>query len=176
MGAVLINEKITGFFRENKKRFVHGFTYSGNPTSCFVGQQVFDIMQREKLFTRAGEIGPYFFAKLHALADKHPSIGDVRGRGLYAGIEFVANRQTREPFDPNLKFTARLASLMLDMGVVISPGVPGANFGRNGDHIQLSPPFTISEGEIDQIIDALDSSLTRLEGELLKKKTETNYG
>jgi adenosylmethionine-8-amino-7-oxononanoate aminotransferase len=175
LGAVLINEKITSFFRENKKRFVHGFTYSGNPTACFVGQQVFDIMQREQLFTRASAIEPYFFAKLRALSAKHPSIGDVRGKGLYAGIEFVANRQTRAPFDPNSKFTARLASLMFDRGVVINPGVPGANFGRDGDHIQLSPPFTISEGEIDQIVDALDLSLTHLEGELLTIETEANH-
>lgn len=176
LGAVLINEKITGFFRENKKRFVHGFTYSGNPTSCFIGQQVFDIMQRENLFARAGDVGAYFFLKLQSLATKHPSIGEIRGRGLYVGIEFVADRQTRKPFDPKSKFTARLAALMFDMGIVINPGVSGANFGRDGDHIQISPPFTISESEVDQIVDALDTSLTRLEDEFSTPQIKTDYG
>jgi adenosylmethionine-8-amino-7-oxononanoate aminotransferase len=176
LGAVLISDKITSFFKENKKRFVHGFTYSGNPTSCFVGQQVFEIMQREALFTRAGGIGAYLFEKLQALSQQHMSIGEIRGRGLYAGIEFVANRQTREPFDENLKFTGRLTSLMFDKGVVINPGVPGANFGQGGDHIQLSPPFIITESEIDHLIDALDSSLTHLECEIPTIEAQTTVG
>jgi adenosylmethionine-8-amino-7-oxononanoate aminotransferase len=162
LGAVLISDSITGYFRDNKKRFVHGFTYSGHPSSCFIGQQVFEIMHRENLFERPAQIGEYLFARLSALQQCHVCIGEVRGRGLFAGIEFVRDRATREPFAENCQFTARVAKGMRDRGVIINPGVPGANFGNGGDHIQISPPFIITEQEIDQIVDSLDEVLTSI--------------
>jgi adenosylmethionine-8-amino-7-oxononanoate aminotransferase len=165
LGAVIVSQKITDFFREGRRRFIHGFTYSGHAMSCFVGQQVFDIMTREDLFTRPGRIGPYLHRRLGGLQQRHAVIGDVRGRGLYAGVEFVADRSTREPFPAEMNFTARLVSMMRDKGVIVGGGVPGANFGKGGDHIQISPPFTITEAEIDILVDTLDEVLVQLAGE-----------
>ena len=162
LGAVLISAPITEFFRSGRKRFNHGFTYSGHPGSCFIGQKVFEIMQREDLFKRPAVTGKYLFERLRALQQRHASIGEVRGRGLYAGIEFVADRTSRAPFPTEHNFTARLVALMRDRDVIINPGVSGANFGNGGDHIQISPPFIISEQEIDLIVDALDEALGRL--------------
>ncbi len=159
LGAVLINDKITDFFRDSRKRFVHGFTYSGHPTSCFIGQQVFDIMSWEGLFTRAGTIGKYLHDRLDALQQRHACIGEVRGRGLYGGVEFVADRATRAPFPAEKNFTSRLVAGMKDRGVIVGGGVPGANFGQGGDHIQITPPFIVSEAEIDVIVDALDETI-----------------
>src|SRR5690606_39194174 len=82
LGAVIVSDKIAGFFRDGQRRFVHGFTYSGHAMSCFVGQKVFEIMQREDLFARPGRIGSYLHQRLGALQQRHPAIGDVRGRGL----------------------------------------------------------------------------------------------
>ncbi|MBX3598317.1 MAG: aspartate aminotransferase family protein [Rhizobiaceae bacterium] len=166
LGAVIVNERITNFFREGQRRFVHGFTYSGHAASCFIGLQVFNIMQREGLFTRPARIGEYLHGRLRDLQQKHPLIGDVRGRGLYAGVEFVADRATRAPVAPGFNFTGRLVSAMRERGVIVGGGVPGANFGKDGDHIQISPPFTIEEEEIDILIDALDESLVQLAGQL----------
>ncbi|MCO5070237.1 MAG: aspartate aminotransferase family protein [Rhizobiaceae bacterium] len=166
LGAVIVNDRITDFFREGKRRFVHGFTYSGHAASCFIGLQVFNIMQREGLFTRAAEIGPYLHGRLRDLQQRHPLIGEVRGRGLYAGLEFVADRSTREPVPPAFNFTGQLVSAMRERGVIVGGGVPGANFGKGGDHIQISPPFIIGESEIDILIDALDESLIQLAGQL----------
>lgn len=162
LGAVIVSEKITGFFREGKRKFVHGFTYSGHAMSCFVGQKVFEIMQREDLFNRPAKIGAYMHQRLGALQQRHEVIGDLRGRGLYAGLEFVADRASREPFPESTGFTGRLVGMMRERGVIVGGGVPGANFGKGGDHIQISPPFTISEGEIDTLVDTLDEVLTSL--------------
>jgi adenosylmethionine-8-amino-7-oxononanoate aminotransferase len=162
LGAVLISASITEFFRSGRKRFNHGFTYSGHPSSCFIGQKVFDIMQREDLFKRPGVIGRYLFERLSALQQRFDSIGQVRGRGLFAGIEFVADRGSRAPFPAEANFTARLAAMLRERDVIINPGVSGANYGNGGDHIQISPPFIISKEQIDLIVDALAESLERL--------------
>jgi adenosylmethionine-8-amino-7-oxononanoate aminotransferase len=162
LGAVIISEKITNYFRSGKRRFVHGFTYSGHALSCFIGQKVFEIMQAEDLFSRPGETGAYLMSRLEDLKQKHAPIGEVRGRGLFAGVEFVADRNSRAPFPEEAHVTARVASGMRDRGVIINPGVPGANYGRGGDHIQISPPFVINNAEIDRIVDALDDVLTSL--------------
>ncbi|MEI2806526.1 MAG: aspartate aminotransferase family protein [Albidovulum sp.] len=162
LGAVIVTEKITDFFREGRRRFVHGFTYSGHAMSCFVGQKVFEIMQRESLFTRADPIGGYLHQRLGALQQKHEVIGDLRGRGLYAGLEFVADRASRAPFPETARFTHRLVRMMRERGVIVGGGVAGANYGRGGDHIQISPPFTISTTEIDTLVDTLDDVLSAI--------------
>jgi adenosylmethionine-8-amino-7-oxononanoate aminotransferase len=162
LGAVLIGESITELFRSGKKRFTHGFTYSGHPAACFMGQQVFDIMQRENLFSRPGSIGTYLFRRLEAVQRRHAAIGEIRGRGLYAGIEFVADPVSRAPPPASDHFTDRLVSLMRERNVIVNPGVSGMNFGNGGEHIQITPPYTITEGEVDLIVDALDDSLEQL--------------
>jgi 4-aminobutyrate aminotransferase-like enzyme len=83
----------------------------------------------------------------------------VRGRGFLWGVEFVADRQTRTPFPPERQFAQRLVSRLRQAGVVVAAGIAGANFGRGADHIQISPPFTIGESEIDILIASLDEAL-----------------
>jgi adenosylmethionine-8-amino-7-oxononanoate aminotransferase len=159
LGACVVHEKIVEAFAAGTGRFVHGFTYSGMPVSCFAGLKVFEIMTREKLFERPAEMGARLMAQIKALAARHECIGDVRGRGLLIGVEFVADRQTRQPFPKERGFTAKVAGAMRRRGVIISPGVPLANFGRDGDHLQISPPFIIGDEEIGLIVEALDGAL-----------------
>jgi adenosylmethionine-8-amino-7-oxononanoate aminotransferase len=159
LGACVVHEKIVEAFAVGTGRFVHGFTYSGMPVSCFAGLKVFEIMTREKLFERPAEMGAQLMAQIKALAARHECIGDVRGRGLLIGVEFVADRQTRQPFPKERGFTAKVAAAMRRRGVIISPGVPLANFGRDGDHLQISPPFIIGDEEIGLIVEALDGAL-----------------
>ena len=162
LGAVIVSGKLSGYFREGRRRFVHGFTYSGHAMSCFVGQQVFDIMTRESLFDRPRLVGTYLHGRLNDLQQRHAVIGEVRGRGLYAGVEFVADRATRVPFPVEADFTGRLVSMMRQRGVIIGGGVPEPTFGKGGDHIQISPPFIVTEAEIDILVDTLDEVLTQL--------------
>jgi hypothetical protein len=123
---------------------------------------VFEIMQRENLFTRPAEIGATLMARLKDLAARHEVIGEIRGRGLLIGIEFVTDRKTRRPFPERQAFTGRLVKAMRDRNVLVAAGAPQSNLGRHGDHIQLSPPFIISESEVSQITEALDDALVEV--------------
>jgi adenosylmethionine-8-amino-7-oxononanoate aminotransferase len=162
LGALVIADRIREAFRLGTGRFVHGFTYSGTPSAVFTGIKVHEIMTREELFTRASHIGAYLERGLRKLADRHEAIGDIRGRGLLWGLEFVADRKTRRPFAAEAQFTRRLVAHLRDNDVLVAAGIPNANFGKDGDHIQLSPPLTISQSEIDQLLDRLDQALTAL--------------
>lgn len=159
LAAMVVSEKIRGVFAEGSGRFVHGLTYSGMPAACFVGLKVFEIMQREGLFARPAEIGAVLMARLNDLAAKHEMIGDIRGRGLLIGMEFVSDRETREPFAESFGFTNRLVKTLRERNVLIAAGAPQSNLGRHGDHIQISPPYIISEAEIEILVKALDASL-----------------
>lgn len=160
LGAMVVSDKVLDVFRKGSGRFIHGFTYSGTPVSCFVGIEVFEIMRREGLFERPGKMGALFLIKLQELAERHEVIGEVRGLGLLIGLEFVADRATRRPFPKEIGFSARVVAAMRSRGVIVAPGVPSINFGKDGDHIMISPPFTISEEEIGKIVSALDDALT----------------
>lgn len=162
LGAMVVSEKVRDVFADGTGRFIHGLTYSGMPASCFIGLKVFEIMTRENLFARPAAVGALLMAGLRTLADRHAVIGDVRGRGLLIGLEFVADRKTREPFPESFGFTARLVRALRDRNVLVAAGAPQSNFGRHGDHVQISPPFIISEKEISEIIDALDGAISEV--------------
>jgi adenosylmethionine-8-amino-7-oxononanoate aminotransferase len=166
LAAMLVSEKVRQAFVEGSGRFVHGLTYSGTPSSCFIGLQVHGIMQREGLFTRAASIGSSLMKKLQGLEKRHELIGEVRGRGLLIGVELVADRATREPFDRSARVTDRLVQELRRRNVLVAPGVPPSHTGKVGDHIQISPPFVISESEVDILVGALDESLGVVEREL----------
>jgi adenosylmethionine-8-amino-7-oxononanoate aminotransferase len=154
LAAMVVSAKIRDGLAEGTGRFVHGLTYSGNPTSCFIGLKVLEIMHREQLFTRATAAGSTLRAGLVALAAKHAMIGEIRGRGLLWGIELVADRGRRTGFDKSAGVACRIVEGMRRRGVVIAQGI-----AVSGDQIQLSPPFTISDAEIDLLLGALDETL-----------------
>ena len=158
LAGLVVSEKISKGLAQGTGRFVHGLTYSGNPTSCFIGLKVLEIMQREGLFTRAAEIGSYLKTGLVRLAEHHHMIAQVRGRGLLYGLELASDRHTRTPFDASLNVSRRVVEGMRERGVVIAQGLAGS-----GDQIQISPPFTISEAEIDEVLLALDATISALE-------------
>lgn len=166
LGAMIVAGHVLEALRKGTRRFNHGFTYSGTPVSCFVGQKVFDIMTREDLFNRSRKIGAYLRQKLDALAERHEIIGQVRGLGLLQGIEFVADRDTREPFPISFDLTGKIVRGMRQRRIMIGGGVPHSNFGKNGDHIQISPPFVIAKSEIDTLVAGLDDVLSDMRASL----------
>lgn len=164
LAAVVVHDRIRSVFADSSSPFVHGFTYGGNPLACAVGVAVLDLVQREGLFERAAELGTYFFNAAERLR-AHPSVGDIRGRGLMMGIELVRDRDSREPFPAELRFADRLARLALDRGLYVYPG-SGCIDGVRGDHILICPPFVIRKSEIDLIFELLDQTLADLEREV----------
>lgn len=163
LGAVLASPRVVGAFTAGSGTFNHGFTYSGNPFCTFVGLQVLRYALGHGLFEDVAAKGEHLRAALDQVAARHPIVGDVRGLGLFAGMEFVADRASREPFPDKAGLTSRVVRGARARGVLVLPGVPGANYGRGGDHIHLSPPYIITRAEIDLIAEVLDATLSEIE-------------
>jgi len=166
LGAVLASPRVVDAFTAGSGTFDHGFTYSGNPLCTFVGLQVLQYALEHQLFDNVAAKGQHLRAALNQLAERHPIVGEVRGLGLFAGIEFVSDHARREPFPEKADITRRVVRGARERGVLILPGVPGANYGRGGDHIHLSPPYIITRAEIDLVAEALDATLSQIEATL----------
>ena len=160
------SQRVVDAFMAGSGTFSHGFTYSGNPFCTFVGLQVLQYALAHQLFEQVAAKGQLLCAALEQLAARHQIIGDVRGLGLFAGLEIVADRASREPFPEQAGLTRRIVRGALERGVLILPGVAGANYGRGGDHIHLSPPYIITPAEIDLVAGVLDETLTEIEASL----------
>ncbi len=160
LSAALASDKVVdAFMRSPGGEFTHGSTHSGNALSCFVGLQVHRYMKEHNLFDRPAQIGAYLHERLGGLAARHDIVGDVRGRGLLAGVEFVADRRTRRPWPAEARLTERIVAGARKRGVMVIPGIRDANYGKGGDHIQITPPYVISEAEVDIIVDVLDETI-----------------
>lgn len=162
LGAVVASEKIVEAFRAGSGLFRHGFTFSGLPVSCFVGLRVLDYAEQNGLFGRVADLGTHLEKGLKALARDHEEIGDVRVLGLLAGIEFVADKRSRTPVEPDVRYAQRLVDAAAERGVLLRAGTSGSNYGLGGDHIQISPPYVISEGQLDRAVEVLDDVISEL--------------
>jgi adenosylmethionine-8-amino-7-oxononanoate aminotransferase len=109
-------------------------------------------------------MGEYLLEKLQILY-RHAIVGDVRGLGLFAGVEFVKNRETKEPFDAKLKVNSRIGERAFKKGLITYPGGGGAD-GIRGDHSLLAPPFTITQAQIDDMVAILDEAVAEIAMEL----------
>jgi adenosylmethionine-8-amino-7-oxononanoate aminotransferase len=157
LAAVIIGDHIAAAFEERGVPFIHGYTYMEHPVTCAAGLAVLRIIERERLVENAADQGEYLFARLRALAAERPIIGDVRGLGLLAGIELVADRATKQPFDPALGMTTRLLDAARSHGLMLYPGNSGD--GVVGDQVLLSPPLIVTRDDIDEIVRRLALAL-----------------
>ena len=120
------------------------------------------IVQRG-LVARVEEQGAKLADRLEARFRQHPHVGDLRGRGLFRGVELVENRETKAPFDPTEAIAGRLKKAAFEEGLICYP-MSGTIDGRRGDHVLLAPPFIISDDELDEVIDKLDRAITSVVG------------
>lgn len=157
LGAMIVGDHIAATFTETGAHFQHGYTYMQHPVSCAAGLAVLRIIERERLVDNAADQGEYLFARLRGLAANNPFIGDVRGMGLLAGIELVANRETRQPFDPALGITARLLEAARARGLLIYGGQSGD--GIVSDQVLVSPPLIVRREDVDEIVNRLALAL-----------------
>ncbi|MEN6467118.1 MAG: aspartate aminotransferase family protein [Syntrophaceae bacterium] len=155
--CVISDEKIHSSIQAGTGNFIHGFTYGQNPQSCAVGLAVLNYIEKNNLISRSVRLGSYLLDRLKSLL-QHPVVGDVRGLGLFSGVEFVRDRKTKEPFDPKMKVNALIAGRAFEMGLVTYPGSGGAD-GIRGDHILIAPPFIITEDQIDFLVSTLDAAI-----------------
>ncbi len=141
--------------------FTHGHTYGGNALSCATALAVQDYIEKHDLISCCRDMGDLMLEKLKPLED-HPLVAEVRGRGLLTGVEFIADKQSRTPFDPALGVTSRMVDALFDREVLVMPGAPGLIDGERGDHIAISPPFTITAAQVQEVVDAVFASVDEL--------------
>lgn len=158
IGAMLCSKKIYNAITAGTGFFQHGHTYLGHPVAAAAALAVVrEILERD-LVAQVNERGAYLEAELKRRFAQHPHVGDIRGRGLFWGVEFVADRQTKEPFDPSLGLAGKLKKATFAQGLICYP-MPGTRDGRVGDHVLLAPPFIASEQELSQALDILDKAI-----------------
>lgn len=165
LAAILIHDMVFRAFSESKSAYVGGHTYNAHPVTAAVGIAVLDYLKRHRLHEHVGEKGRLLGDGLKALADKSPLIGDVRGRGLMWGLEFVKEKATGSPFDPGLRMSLRVVSRAMQKGLLIYP-VSGCADGRRGDGVLICPPLCITNEEIAFLLQALEETLAEVSNEL----------
>jgi len=161
VGAAVVRAKIHDTIAGKSGVFGSGHTYGGNPVAAAVVCRVIDYLQEHRLVERCAAMGAYLATKLETLKS-HPTVGDIRGRGLQWGIEFVRDKKTREPLDPQIHFSQQIQDEALRRGVHIESSF-GCDRGQAGDTIIFGPPFIITEEQIDEMIGIIDKTLTAVE-------------
>ncbi|KIC42577.1 hypothetical protein RA27_04265 [Ruegeria sp. ANG-R] len=158
IGAMLCSGQIYDAIRDGSGFFQHGHTYIGHPVATAAALAVVRELTYRELPARAGVMGGKLQTMLESKFGQHPNVGDIRGRGLFRGIELVADRDTKTPFDPSLGVAPKIKKAALAEGLVCYP-MSGTRDGRNGDHILLAPPFIIEDEQLIELVDKLDRAI-----------------
>lgn len=161
IGAMLCSKNIYNRLGKGSGFFQHGHTYMGHPVACAAGLAVLKAILNRKLLSSIKSKSNQLFNCLETQLGHHPNIGDIRGRGLFIGIEIVKNIETKKPFDPNLKVAASIKHAAFEAGLICYP-MSGTRDGKWGDHILLAPPFIINENQIIELVNKLSISIENL--------------
>lgn len=143
--------------------FAHGFTYAGNPLACAAGLAVLEEIDRQGMIANAATVGAHLKARLTALMDRFPFIGEVRGLGLLLALELVADRASRDPLPPAMKAFDRLTEAAYARGLIIYPR--RSRGGYAGDHVLVAPPMIVTRDQADEIADILEDALVAFAAE-----------
>ena len=167
IGAVLLTQRVFDAFARGSGAFQHGHTYLGHAIACAAALAVQRVIVEEGLLERVRAMGARLHAELQRALGDHPHVGDIRGRGLFLGIELVADRATKAPFDPAATLHARVKRAAFDAGLMCYP-MGGTVDGRRGDHVLRAPPYTIDDSHVDAIVGgitaAIDAAIAGVKG------------
>jgi len=158
IGAVLAQRRIVDSFERGSGLFQHGHTYIGHAVACAAALAVQQVIERDRLLEAVMRQGHGLQERLQTAFGQHPHVGDLRGRGLFRGIELVADRNTKAPFDPALRLHAHIRREAMARGLMVYP-MGGTIDGRLGDHVLLAPPFIVSDTDLDRIVERLQTAL-----------------
>ncbi|WP_171121284.1 MULTISPECIES: aspartate aminotransferase family protein [unclassified Ruegeria] len=159
IGAMLCTSKLYGAIEEGSGFFQHGHTYVGHPVATAASLAVVQQLIQRNLPTRATELGDVLQNALLEEFGQHPNVGDIRGRGLFRGLELVGDRATKTPIDPSHGTAAKIKKAAFSEGLICYP-MSGTRDGRHGDHILLAPPFIIGNSEIGELVTKLSKALS----------------
>jgi adenosylmethionine-8-amino-7-oxononanoate aminotransferase len=158
VGAVLLGKRIFEAFSQGSGFFQHGHTYMGHPMAAAAGLAVQNVLRRDGLLSNVVAMGGHLQRRLDERFANHHHVGDIRGRGLFRGIELVADRGSKEPFAPALKLHARVKREAMAGGLMVYP-MGGTIDGARGDHVLLAPPFIVNEAQVDLIVERLGDAV-----------------
>jgi len=157
LSAVVAKQEIVETLARTSGYFNHAQTYSHTPVICAAGLATIRYLKREKLVERCASMEKPFFEGLQQLRS-FEVVGDIRGKGLLAGVEFVANRTTKEPMPQADRFAERFTSKAFDNGLIVWPNI-GHVDGTRGDLVMLAPPFSVTPKEISEIVERFGQAL-----------------
>ncbi|MGC6391087.1 MAG: aspartate aminotransferase family protein [Alphaproteobacteria bacterium] len=158
LGAMICTDVIYQAIKKGQGAFQHGHTYLGHPMAAAAGVAVLNIFEQENLVEAVQQKSRLLFTRLHQTFGQHPHVGDIRGRGLFLGLELVASRDDNQPFCPTRKLAKTIKQIALQHGLICYPS-SGTIDGRYGDHILLAPPFVIQNDQLDELVTKLHKSL-----------------
>jgi adenosylmethionine-8-amino-7-oxononanoate aminotransferase len=158
IGAVLVADRVFQAFDRGSRLFQHGHTYLGHALACAAGLAVQKVIRRDDLLANVRAQGAHLTRRLTERFGNHHHVGDIRGRGLFQAIELVADRGTKETFDPALKLHLRIKAEAMARGLMVYPS-GGTADGTRGDHVLLAPPFIATAGDIDTIVERLGEAV-----------------
>ena len=158
VGAMLLHEKLFKAIADGSGAFQHSHTYTGHPLACAAALAVQRVIRRDDLLANVRKQGEHLARRLQERFGNHPFVGNVRGRGLFHGLEIVADRGTKEPFDPKRKLNAQIKREAMARGLMVYP-MGGTVDGARGDHVLVAPPFIVNEGQVDLIVECLGDAI-----------------
>ncbi|MEX0285999.1 MAG: aspartate aminotransferase family protein [Paracoccaceae bacterium] len=158
IGAMLCTRQIYEALESGSGFFQHGHTYLGHPVAAAASLAVLKKMDAQNLVSRAAVMGEKLHSALVDQFGQHPFVGDIRGRGLFQGLEIVADRETKSTFNPSSRVAARLKTAAFNAGLICYP-MAGTRDGKSGDHVLLAPPFIVGDEQISELVDKLNRAL-----------------
>jgi adenosylmethionine-8-amino-7-oxononanoate aminotransferase len=158
IGATLARRHIVEAFAKGSGLFQHGHTYLGHATACAAALAVQQVIERDGLLAQVRERGAQLQARLHSVLGDHPHVGDVRGRGLFWGVELVQDRASKTPFAASHRLHAKVKAMAMQQGLLCYPA-GGTVDGVSGDHVLLAPPFISSPSDLDAIVERLAAAI-----------------
>lgn len=153
IAAMMISEKVLKVIKEGSGQFTHGLTYQAMPVQAAAALEVQRIIREENLLKNVTKQGTLLEKLLKSFLNEHPNVGDIRGLGLFWGVEFVKDKRTKEPFDPKLAVSQKILELAISppFNMTLFPGA-GSVDGVKGDHIIIAPPFNITDTDVKLIV------------------------
>lgn len=161
IGAMLCTGDIHDTIAKGSGAFQHGHTYLGHAVACAASNAVLGEIMDRNLLENVRRMGDLLMSRLQERFGQHPNVGDIRGRGLFIGLEIVEDRETKEPFAPERKVAANVKAEGMRQGLMTYP-MSGTVDGRKGDHVLLAPPYIIDETHVEEIVSKLGSVLDRV--------------
>ena len=165
IGALLMQEKIFATIAKGSGAFQHSHTYMGHPLACTAALAVQQVIRRDDLLANVRKQGSHLARRLRERFSNHAFVGDVRGRGLFQGIELVHDRSTKELLDPALNTHARVKREAMARGLMVYP-MGGTADGQRGDHVLIAPPFIVDAAVIDAIVERLGDAIDAATAEI----------